>query len=237
MDASAGAFVEHDFLKAFEDAEFYGVEIITRQQEPWAVVEGIEFRSMTVRAYKGKEGPCNDHHQAVVYRGPWQAVTDDEGHVLRRGERMAVCEKTFQIYQSEPYADSVIPLPPAMPVSEADAQPFDCHSGEVRLAEGHQTPKRRPTRCPARRLLRPRLLLKRRRDANPRGAARLLVWRAMRNGLRRWLRKKEKEPQMKHRWTQRTWVFWAFTIARRINIPSGAMCPQNWGRCLVRPVA
>ena len=39
---------------------------------PWAVVNGIEFRSMTVLAYKGKEGPCDDHREAVVYKGPWK---------------------------------------------------------------------------------------------------------------------------------------------------------------------
>jgi hypothetical protein len=28
------------------------VELVARQAEPWTVVEGIEFRSVTVRAYK-----------------------------------------------------------------------------------------------------------------------------------------------------------------------------------------
>src|SRR5690606_23936369 len=47
----SGAFREDEFLAAFEDAGFYGVEIVARQSEPWAVIEGIEFRSMTVRAF------------------------------------------------------------------------------------------------------------------------------------------------------------------------------------------
>jgi len=128
----SGAFVENEFLKAFEDAGFYGVEILTRQEEAWATIEGIEFRSMTVRAYKGKEGPCDDHRQAVVYKGPWKSVVDDDGHTLKRGERMAVCEKTFEIYTHGPYADDIIGIEPATPVQPSEAKPFDCRTGALR---------------------------------------------------------------------------------------------------------
>ncbi len=128
----SGAFVEHEFLQAFAEAGFYGMEIMARQSEPWAVVEGIQFRSMTVRAYKGKEGPCRDHRQAVIYQGPWKTVEDDDGHVLRRGERIAVCQKNFQIYTRPPYQDDVVAIEPATPVTESDATPFDCRQGSVR---------------------------------------------------------------------------------------------------------
>jgi len=128
----SGAFVEDQFLQAFADAGFYGMEIVSRQQEPWAVVEGIEFRSVTVRAYKGKAGPCLDHHQAVIYKGPWKSVVDDDGHTLRRGEPMAVCQKTFDIYTSAPYAEQVVPLPPTQEVAAADANQFDCRTNSVR---------------------------------------------------------------------------------------------------------
>ena len=68
---------------------------------------------MTVRAFKGKDGPCLDHNQAVIYQGPWKQVMDDDGHILRRGTRMAVCEKTFQIYGRAPYQDQIISVPAA----------------------------------------------------------------------------------------------------------------------------
>ncbi len=122
----SGAFHEEEFLKAFEDAGFYGMEIMDRQPEPWAVVEGIEFRSLTVRAWKGKDGPCLERKQAVIYNGPWKAVIDDDGHKLIRGERMAVCDKTFTIYTKPPYADCITPIPPAEDVPLSEAQPFDC---------------------------------------------------------------------------------------------------------------
>ncbi len=53
----SGAFVEEDFLEAFAAAGFHGLRIIDRQEEPWATIEGIEFRSLTVEAHKGPTGP------------------------------------------------------------------------------------------------------------------------------------------------------------------------------------
>lgn len=128
----SGAFVEDEFLKAFADAGFYGIEILARQEEAWATVEGIEFRSLTIRAYKGKDGACMDHKQAVVYNGPWSKVMDDDGHTLYRGKRMAVCAKTFEIYSREPYASHITPVPPNQEVPANEAAEFDCRGNDVR---------------------------------------------------------------------------------------------------------
>jgi len=122
----SGALREDRFLQAFADAGLYGVEIAGYQTEPWAVVRGIEFRSMTVVAWKGKEGPCFDHHEAVVYNGPWKRVTDDDGHTYERGQRAAVCRKTFEILTREPYASHVTPVHPLVEVAAEDALEFDC---------------------------------------------------------------------------------------------------------------
>ena len=93
-------------------AGFRGVTLLERQGEPWRTVQGIEFRSVTVAAYKGKEGPCWDQTHAVVYGGPFRQVEDDDGHVLRRGVRTAVCEKTFRIFSQEPYRAHLELIPP-----------------------------------------------------------------------------------------------------------------------------
>jgi SAM-dependent methyltransferase len=93
----AGAFREEALLEAFEEAGFHGLTIVRRQREPWQTVEGIEFRSITVLAYKGKQGPCLERNQAVIYRGPFKRVEDDDGHAYFRGARMAVCDKTFAL--------------------------------------------------------------------------------------------------------------------------------------------
>jgi ubiquinone/menaquinone biosynthesis C-methylase UbiE len=122
----AGAFLEEEFLRAFEEAKFYGIHIEELCSEPYQTVEGIEFRSITVTAYKGKEGPCDERNQAVVYRGPWKQVVDDDGHTLERGARIAVCDKTFKLYSQPPYQDQFILLPPRQEVPLDKAGLFDC---------------------------------------------------------------------------------------------------------------
>ena len=128
----SGALREDRFLAAFADAGLYGVEVVAYQAEPWAVVEGIEFRSMTVVAWKGKEGACRDHNEAVIYRGPWREVRDDDGHVYRRGERTAVCRKTFELLTRAPYAEHVTPVEPLVAVADGDAPEFDCRRSSLR---------------------------------------------------------------------------------------------------------
>jgi arsenite methyltransferase len=122
----SGAYQEREFLRAFEAAGFHGVAIDKRDAEPWQTVEGIEFRSVTVTAYKGKEGPCLERNQAVIYKGPWSAVHDDDGHKLERGVPVAVCDKTFRIYTSEPYGQDILPVPPRVEVPLEKAGAFDC---------------------------------------------------------------------------------------------------------------
>lgn len=122
----SGAFHEGAFLTAFEDAGFYGVKVVKRDEKPWRVVEGIEFHSVTVVAYKGKQGACLERNQAVIYRGPWKKVIDDDGHILERGEPMAVCDKTFHIYKCEPYAADIIAVEPLENIPLEDTIEFDC---------------------------------------------------------------------------------------------------------------
>ncbi|MCH9022478.1 MAG: methyltransferase, partial [Planctomycetes bacterium] len=130
----AGAFREDEFLEMFESVGFYGVEILQRQKEPWQVIDGIEFRSITVRAYKGKEGPCLERHQSVIYKGPWKSVQDDDGHHYQRGKRMAVCDKTFRIltHSKGPYTKSIEGIEPVQVIEIDSAQEFLCKANAIR---------------------------------------------------------------------------------------------------------
>lgn len=130
----AGAFRENGFLKMFEDAGFYGIEILTREEKPWQIIDGIEFRSLTVRAYKGKAGECWERKQAVVYKGPWKQVQDDDNHTFCRGERMAVCDKTYQILtnKNSPYSKDIIAVPPYEDIPLEKATEFNCKTKAIR---------------------------------------------------------------------------------------------------------
>ena len=128
----SGALTESGFVRAFTDAGFYGVRILQRDAEPWRTVQGIEFRSVTIEAFKGKQGACFERGQAVIYKGPFKKVLDDDGHAFERGERYAVCDKTFQLYQREPYRDAFECVEPRTPIALADAAPFDCSGMRLR---------------------------------------------------------------------------------------------------------
>lgn len=130
----AGAFREDIFLKMFEQAGFYGIEILKREDTPWQVIDGLEFRSVTVRAYKGKEGACWERKQSIIYKGPWKQVQDDDGHIFCRGERMAVCDKTYQILTDakSPYVGDIIPVPPYQEIPLEAATEFNCKSKAIR---------------------------------------------------------------------------------------------------------
>ena len=128
----SGAFREDLFLKAFADDGFYGVEMVKRDEIPWKTVEGIEYRSVTVVAYKGKQGPCKEAHQAVIYPGPWSEVRDDDGHIFKRGERVAVCAKTFGLLTAKPYSSQIVPLPPYKEVAPEKMGDFECQGYVLR---------------------------------------------------------------------------------------------------------
>ncbi len=122
----SGAFQEEELVSAFEAFGFYGIHVEEMPSEPYQTVQGIEFRSITLTAYKGKEGPCIERNHAVIYRGPWKQVMDDDNHVLPRGVRIAVCDKTFQIYSKSPYQDQFIQILPREEISLEKAALFDC---------------------------------------------------------------------------------------------------------------
>ena len=128
----SGALTEGGFLAAFEEAGLHGIRILERAVDPWRTIGGIEFRSLTVEAFKGKEGPCLERRQAVIYRGPFKEVVDDDDHRVRRGERYAVCDKTYKLFQQEPYRDSFEFVEPLEAVPPEMAEAFNCSRSSSR---------------------------------------------------------------------------------------------------------
>jgi ubiquinone/menaquinone biosynthesis C-methylase UbiE len=122
----SGALTGEGFLGAFENAGFYGIQILKRDRNPWRTVQGIEFRSVTIEAFKGKQGDCFERNQAVIYRGPFKAVLDDDNHRMERGRRYAVCDKTYNLYKKTPYREFFEFVDPIAEVPLIDARPFDC---------------------------------------------------------------------------------------------------------------
>jgi arsenite methyltransferase len=110
----SGALQEQAMLDAFVNAGFVAVSYDKWEAEPWHIVEGIEFRSATITAIKPMVEPCLDVGHAVIYRGPYSEVYDDEGHVYPRGHRIATCARSYDLLTNGVYKDDFIGIAPAI---------------------------------------------------------------------------------------------------------------------------
>ncbi len=120
----SGAFQELEFVLALEAAGFRAIAIETWEAEPFAVVEGIEFRSVTLTAHKVECAQSREANQALIYRGPWKAVEDEDGNRFVRGERTAVGAAAFQTLIGAPHASDFVAIRPRVRVPEAEQRDF-----------------------------------------------------------------------------------------------------------------
>ena len=128
----AGAFTEQAMLDEFQQAGFQAVCYNKWSAEPWQVLAGIEFRSVTITATKGEGVECLDQGHAVIYRGPFSYVRDDDGHEYPRGKRMAICARTYRMLTgTAPYRDVFIGISPAV---ERQPRAWCAPAGTVRPA-------------------------------------------------------------------------------------------------------
>lgn len=111
----SGAFQEKQFLDAFAAAGLAAVGYDKWQAEPWRVVAGIAFRSVTLVAAKPAPGRGRDHGHAVIYRGPFAEVCDDQGHSYPRGLRVPVAENRYRLLTQGAYGDAFIGIAPGEP--------------------------------------------------------------------------------------------------------------------------
>jgi arsenite methyltransferase len=134
--------VEAEIMTFLNEAGYYGMQYTKRSDLPLKVVSGIELRMFAVEAYKGKQGICLDRGHAVIYRGPWHEVFDDDGHRYVRGERVAVCEKTYEIFNRTPYQNEFMTVPCYLEVPADQAPLFDCNTPTLRnpqVTKGRKT--------------------------------------------------------------------------------------------------
>ena len=122
----SGAWKEDHFIDEFVSAGFDGVCLDKWQQDPWQTVNGIEFRSVTVVAYKPFDEVCYEHNQAVIYKGPFDQVKFDDGQIYARGQRTAVCDRTFRYLQQGPYQGLFYFVEPLNRIPDDQAREFDC---------------------------------------------------------------------------------------------------------------
>lgn len=136
----SGAFQEREFLQAFLDAGFVAVAYDKWDDEPWQVVEDIEFRSVTLTAIKPTMNENMDYGQAVIYKGPYAKVYDDQDGVYTRGERIAVGDQTFKLFNQPPYRKDFVTISPSQ---EFETKPFCACPGSKRAVSATRGGKQR----------------------------------------------------------------------------------------------
>lgn len=82
-----------------EKIGFVAVEVISNSPE--------EMRC-TIRAFKGKHGPCHFTGWKARYSGAALAALDDDNHILFKDKFKVVCEKTSHIYSLSPYKNLIV---------------------------------------------------------------------------------------------------------------------------------
>jgi MoaA/NifB/PqqE/SkfB family radical SAM enzyme/ubiquinone/menaquinone biosynthesis C-methylase UbiE len=98
-----GALTEAQFLAMLEQAGFYGLAVLKKTF--WKAIEGFNFSSVTVRGFKfEKTAGCQFVGQQAIYRGPYKAVLDEEGHLFPRNVAIVVCTDTARKLAQPPYA-------------------------------------------------------------------------------------------------------------------------------------
>jgi MoaA/NifB/PqqE/SkfB family radical SAM enzyme/SAM-dependent methyltransferase len=99
----SGALQEHEFLELLREAGFHGLAVLKKSY--WKEVQGYRFFSVTVRGHKfEKKAGCVFIGQKALYRGPFEAVVDEEGHVFPRHHEVEICTDTAAKLTAAPYA-------------------------------------------------------------------------------------------------------------------------------------
>ena len=103
----SGAETQQNLIKTAKTAGFYGVSI--EHDYVWKEVNGIKFSSITFRGWKFTKGKeCLYKGQYAIYKGPFQNVSDDDGHTYPAGEPVEICTDTATKLSQQPYAGSFI---------------------------------------------------------------------------------------------------------------------------------
>ena len=128
----SGAFREDEFLNEFTAAGFGAVSYDKWDAEPWQVIEGIEFRSVTLTAVKPETGNNRMSDRCLIYRGPFAAVVDDHGQTYVRGQRVNISEATCELLVNPAFNNAFIDL--SAPGKDIPASSC-CSSGESTPSE------------------------------------------------------------------------------------------------------
>lgn len=110
--------VATSILRAFEEAGFVGMQAKRYSHAPVFQFGGAEMRELLLQGQKKPDRSLDDGRlQAVIYKGPYKQVVDDEGEVYRRGEPKSVSLRQVEMLKQAQLTDQFVFAVPGSDVS------------------------------------------------------------------------------------------------------------------------
>jgi hypothetical protein len=101
--------VASDVLHAVEHAGFVGLTCTRYSHSPVFRFDGVEMRELMLTAWKRGADTAHDAgRRAVVYKGPFRSITDDDGIAYVRGEHVVVDARTFDALRQSGLAEHFV---------------------------------------------------------------------------------------------------------------------------------
>lgn len=100
--------VATDVLRAIEQAGFVGLTCARYSHSPVFRFAGVEMRELLLSASKREEAAADEASRAVLYKGPFRSITDDDGVVFPRGEHVFVAPATFELLRRSSLAEHFV---------------------------------------------------------------------------------------------------------------------------------
>jgi arsenite methyltransferase len=132
---------EKALLPVLSEVGYYAMTYSWRASLPVKVINGVELRTFVLQAYRGGEAQHVDRGHAVMYRGPWKEVQDEDGRSFVRGARTAVSAEIYQRVMASPYQQEIIGIPSYLEVPGEQAPLFNSqlHLRDPQVTKGTKT--------------------------------------------------------------------------------------------------
>lgn len=92
--------IDRVVVHALERAGLVNIRFTKLGESPCFTALGAELRETKIEANKFGSNAASEPGLIALYKGPFRELTDDEGRIFRRGERVAIDRATWQRLQS-----------------------------------------------------------------------------------------------------------------------------------------
>jgi arsenite methyltransferase len=120
-DCLSGALTVQAYLNGLTAVGFRGIHQVTSQ--PWRLIDGIHFVSLSLTGYKLPATEPNGAHFATL-RGPFSRLVDEDGHAYVRGEPVSIDARTAALLKTEPFRNLFICSQEAVRLTTGDPRFF-----------------------------------------------------------------------------------------------------------------